>query len=129
MRRPDSLPEMSADRDALEAPPYSAAPVEVLRLPGGGQELDRVAVARVLPLGGPRASPGLAPADLAANTVEVDAPGFAPAKALPVLERRLASNELRLGDLLAELDTAVVDADAALLVNVNCPADLAAIRP
>ncbi len=35
---------MSAHRDALEAPPYSAAPVEVLRLPGGKQELDRVAV-------------------------------------------------------------------------------------
>jgi molybdopterin-guanine dinucleotide biosynthesis protein A len=50
-------------------------------------------------------------------------------EALPVLERRLASNELRLGDLLAELDTALVDADPALLVNVNRPADLAAIQP
>ena len=50
-------------------------------------------------------------------------------EALPMLERRLASNELRLGDVFAELDTALVDADPALLVNVNRPADLAAIRP
>ncbi|HEY8844783.1 MAG TPA: formate dehydrogenase accessory sulfurtransferase FdhD [Gaiellaceae bacterium] len=50
-------------------------------------------------------------------------------EALPVLERRLAANELRLGDALAELDTALVDADPSLLVNVNRPADLAAIRP
>jgi molybdenum cofactor guanylyltransferase len=49
-------------------------------------------------------------------------------EALPVLERRLSSNELRLGDALLELDTAFVDADPALLVNVNRPADLAAIR-
>lgn len=49
-------------------------------------------------------------------------------EALPVLERRLAANELRLGDALAELDTALVDADPSLLVNVNRPADLAAIR-
>jgi len=46
-----------------------------------------------------------------------------------VLEGRLALNELRLGDALAELDTALVDADPSLLVNVNRPADLAAIRP
>jgi FdhD protein len=105
MGRPDTLPEMSADRDALEAPPYSAAPVEVLRLPGGGQELDRVAVEEPLEIrigGRPVAvtmrtpghdeelalgfclSEGLEPrqaslpADLAANTVEVDAPGFDP---------------------------------------------------
>jgi molybdopterin-guanine dinucleotide biosynthesis protein A len=50
-------------------------------------------------------------------------------EALPMLERRLAFNELRLGDVFAELDTALVDADPALLVNVNRPADLAAIRP
>jgi molybdopterin-guanine dinucleotide biosynthesis protein A len=50
-------------------------------------------------------------------------------EALPALERRLAANELTLGDVLAELDTALVDADPALLVNVNRPADLAAIRP
>ena len=96
---------MSADRDALEAPPYSASSVEVLRLPGGGQELDRVAVEEPLEIrigGGPVAvtmrtpghdeelalgfclSEGLEPreaslpADLAVNTVEVDAPGFDP---------------------------------------------------
>jgi FdhD protein len=98
---------MSADRDALEAPPYSAAPVEVLRLPGGSQERDRVAVEEPLEIrigGRPVAvtmrtpghdeelalgfcvSEGLEPreaslpADLAANTVEVDAPGFDPSR-------------------------------------------------
>jgi molybdopterin-guanine dinucleotide biosynthesis protein A len=49
-------------------------------------------------------------------------------EALPVLERHLASTELRLSDALAELDTAFVGADPGLLVNVNRPADLAAIR-
>src|SRR5215210_5389529 len=96
---------MSADRDALEAPPYSAAPVEVLRLPAGARERDRVAVEEPLEIrigGRPVAvtmrtpghdeelalgfclSEGLRPSaaslsrDLAANTVEVDAPGFDP---------------------------------------------------
>jgi FdhD protein len=96
---------MSADNDALEAPPYSAAPVEVLRLPAGQPERDRVAVEEPLEIrinGHPVAvtmrtpghdeelalgfclSEGLAPsdaslpADLAANTVDVDAPGFDP---------------------------------------------------
>jgi len=94
---------MSAEKDALEAPPYSAAPVDVLRLPAGDHERDRVAVEEPLEIrigGEPVAvtmrtpghdeelalgfclSEGLAPvaaglpADLAANTVEVDAPGF-----------------------------------------------------
>jgi len=40
----DTLRVMSAEKDALEAPPYSAAPVEVLRLPAGEYEPDRVAV-------------------------------------------------------------------------------------
>jgi FdhD protein len=102
---PDTLPGMSADRDALDAPPYSAAPVEVLRLPGGEQERDRVAVEEPLEIRiGGRAvavtmrtpghdeelalgfciSEGLEPreawlpADLAANAVDVDAPGFDP---------------------------------------------------
>jgi molybdopterin-guanine dinucleotide biosynthesis protein A len=44
------------------------------------------------------------------------------------LERRLASNELRLRDAIAELDTAVVEADGAELVNVNRPEDLETIR-
>jgi FdhD protein len=96
-------PAMGADGDALEAPPYSAAPVEVLRLPGGRQERDQVAVEEPLEIrigGRPVAvtmrtpghdeelavgfclSEGLEPRsvslpeDLAANTVEVDAPGF-----------------------------------------------------
>jgi FdhD protein len=98
---------MSADSDALDAPPYSAAPVEVLRLPAGRQEHDRVAVEEPLEIrinGRPVAvtmrtpghdeelalgfclSEGLTPADaspptdLAANTIEVDAPGFDPAR-------------------------------------------------
>jgi FdhD protein len=91
----------------MEAPPYSAAPVEVVRLPGGRAEPDRVAVEEPLEIrigGQPVAvtmrtpghdeelalgfciSEGLRPAaarlpdDLAANTVEVDAPGFDPAR-------------------------------------------------
>jgi len=98
---------MSADRDALEAPPYSAVLVEVLRLPGARQERDQVAVEEPLEIrigGRPVAvtmrtpghdeelalgfclSEGLeprsaaVPADLAANTVEIDAPGFEPGR-------------------------------------------------
>ena len=84
-------------------PPYSAAAVDVVRLPGGKHEEDRVAVEEPLEIrigGRPVAvtmrtpghdeelalgfclSEGLQPAgahvpdDLAANTIEVDAPGF-----------------------------------------------------
>jgi FdhD protein len=87
----------------MDAPPYSAAAVDVLRLPAGATEPDRVAVEEPLEIrigGRPVAvtmrtpghdeelalgfclSEGLLPtearlpADLAANTVEVDAPGF-----------------------------------------------------
>src|SRR5689334_4977848 len=94
---------MSAENDALEAPPYSAARVEVLKLPEGAAGPDQVAVEEPLEIriaGRPVAvtmrtpghdeelalgfclSEGLQPsgarlpADLAANTVEVDAPGF-----------------------------------------------------
>ena len=35
---------MSADKHALEVPPYSAAPVDVVRMPGGREERDQVAV-------------------------------------------------------------------------------------
>jgi len=91
----------------MEAPPYSAAGVDVVRLPGGRTERDRVAVEEPLEIrigGRPVAvtmrtpghdeelalgfclSEGLRPSearlpdDLAANTVDVDAPGFDPAR-------------------------------------------------
>ena len=91
----------------MEAPPYSAAAVDVVRLPTGRTELDHVAVEEPLEIrigGVPVAvtmrtpghdeelalgfciSEGLRPAgarlpdDLAANTVDVDAPGFDPAR-------------------------------------------------
>jgi FdhD protein len=94
-----------------EAPPYSAARVEVVRLPGGREESDRVAVEEPLevriegrPVAVTMRTPGhdeelalgfclseaipakgaAPPADLSVNTVEVDAPGFDPA----ALERR-----------------------------------------
>src|SRR2546430_17267360 len=87
----------------MDAPPYSAAAVDVLRLPAGATERDQVAVEEPLEIrigGQPVAvtmrtpghdeelalgfclSEGLEPeeasltADLAANTVEVHAPGF-----------------------------------------------------
>jgi FdhD protein len=96
---------MSADRPASEAPPYSTAPVEVLRLPARDVRRDLLAVEEPLEIrigGRPVAvtmrtpghdeelalgfclSEGLRPAaarvpdDLAANAVEVDAPGFDP---------------------------------------------------
>jgi FdhD protein len=91
----------------MDAPPYSAAAVDVLRLPAGATEPDRVAVEEPLEIrigGQPVAvtmrtpghdeelalgfclSEGLRPCaarlpdDLAANTVEVDAPSFDPAR-------------------------------------------------
>jgi FdhD protein len=91
----------------MEAPPYSVAGVDVVRLPSGLVERDRVAVEEPLEIrigGRPVAvtmrtpghdeelalgfclSEGLRPArvrlpdDLAANVVEVDAPGFDPAR-------------------------------------------------
>src|SRR5438477_12285238 len=89
----------------MEAPPYSAAAVDVVRLPDGRTERDQVAVEEPLEIrigGSPVAvtmrtpghdeelalgfclSEGLAPIraalpdDLAANTVDVEAPGFDP---------------------------------------------------
>jgi FdhD protein len=86
-----------------EAPPYATAGVEVLRLPGGTTERDSVAVEEPLEIRvngesvavtmrtpgadeelalgfclseGIEPAAALLPADLAANTVEVDAPGF-----------------------------------------------------
>jgi molybdopterin-guanine dinucleotide biosynthesis protein A len=54
-------------------------------------------------------------------------PGAYRRSALAVLERRLAGGELALRDALAELDVAVVELDEERLVNVNTPADLAAL--
>jgi molybdopterin-guanine dinucleotide biosynthesis protein A len=51
-------------------------------------------------------------------------PGAYAKAALPVLERRLAEGELRLRDLLEELDAVEVAVDEALLANVNEQADL-----
>ena len=89
----------------MEAPPYSSAAVDVVRLPAGASERDAVAVEEPLEIrigGRPVAvtmrtpghdeelalgfclSEGLAPTsarvpdDLAANTIDVDAPGFDP---------------------------------------------------
>jgi FdhD protein len=87
----------------MEAPPYSAAAVDVVRLPDGRTERDHVAVEEPLEIRiegvpvavtmrtpghdeelalgfcvseGLKPSAARLPADLAANTVEVDAPGF-----------------------------------------------------
>jgi FdhD protein len=89
----------------MAAPPYSAAPVEVVRLPAGRRERDQVAVEEPLEIRvngepvavtmrtpgsdeelalgfclseGIRARRATPPADLAANTVEVEAAGFDP---------------------------------------------------
>jgi FdhD protein len=91
----------------LEAPPYSAAPVDLVRLPERTAERDQVAVEEPLeirigglPVAVTMRTPGhdeelalgfclseglqperaAVPADLAANTVEVEAPGFDPAR-------------------------------------------------
>jgi FdhD protein len=91
----------------MDAPPYSTAAVDVLRLPAGANERDQVAVEEPLEIrvgGRPVAvtmrtpghdeelalgfclSEGLQPQgarlpdDLASNTVEVDAPGFDPTR-------------------------------------------------
>jgi FdhD protein len=100
---PDTLTVVSGEEDAVVVPPYSAAPVDVLRLPAGRAERDHVAVEEPLEIrigGTPVAvtmrtpghdeelalgfclSEGLQPTgaslspELAANTVEVDAPAF-----------------------------------------------------
>jgi FdhD protein len=91
----------------MDAPPYSAAAVDVLRLPAGTTRPDRVAVEEPLEIRiggrpvavtmrtpghdeelalgfclseGLRPSEARLPADLAANAVEVDAPGFDPGR-------------------------------------------------
>ena len=96
---------MGAEHEAVEAPPYSAHPVDVVRMPGARAERDRVAVEEPLEIRiggrpvavtmrtpgndeelalgfclseGLRPSAAAPPADLAANTIEVEAPGFDP---------------------------------------------------
>jgi molybdopterin-guanine dinucleotide biosynthesis protein A len=56
-------------------------------------------------------------------------PGAYSRRALPVLERRLDSGDLSLRGALAELETATVPLDPALLANVNVPDELAALSP
>jgi molybdenum cofactor guanylyltransferase len=51
-------------------------------------------------------------------------PGAYRRTALPQLERALAAGRLALRAALAQLDVAIVDLDAALLVNVNTPDDV-----
>jgi molybdopterin-guanine dinucleotide biosynthesis protein A len=54
-------------------------------------------------------------------------PGAYAKRALGRLERALASRKLALRDALRGLDVAVVELDQRVLVNVNTPAELAAI--
>ena len=51
-------------------------------------------------------------------------PGAYRRSALPELERALADERLALRAAIADLDVAIVDLDAALLVNVNTPDDV-----
>ena len=94
---------MAGERPALEVPPYAAAVVETVRLPGGEHARDRLAVEEPLevridgrPVAVTMRTPGhdeelalgfclsegiparsaTVPDDLAANTIEVDAGGF-----------------------------------------------------
>jgi len=102
----DTLRRVS-DEDAVVVPPYSAAPVEVLRLPAGRSERDQVAVEEPLEIRingaavavtmrtpghdeelalgfclseGLRPVAASLPPDLAANTVDVEAPKFDPGR-------------------------------------------------
>jgi len=135
---------VSGADDALGVPPYSAAPVEVLRLPAGRSERDQVAVEEPLEIrinGSPVAvtmrtpgddeelalgfclSEGLRPtgasppADLAANTIEVEAPDFDPQRV-----QRLEAVEVEAPRVEARLEVA-----AALLADL--PKRLRAEQP
>jgi molybdopterin-guanine dinucleotide biosynthesis protein A len=65
--------------------------------------------------------------DEAATTATGPLPAAIARAELPVLERRLHENELRLRDAFEELNTRVVEADPGELVNVNQPQDLEAL--
>jgi molybdopterin-guanine dinucleotide biosynthesis protein A len=66
--------------------------------------------------------------ELAATSQTGPLPAAFARGALPVLERRLAAGELRLGGALRELGAPVVELDEAQLANANTPAELAAIE-
>jgi molybdopterin-guanine dinucleotide biosynthesis protein A len=67
-------------------------------------------------------------ADAAVPALDAPLPGAYRKSALPALERRLAAGDLALRDALAELDVREVPLDPTLLVNVNTPAELAALQ-
>ena len=98
---------MGAEHEAVEAPPYSAEAVDVVRLPDGREERDHVAVEEPLEIRiggrpiavtmrtpghdeelalgfclteGMKPSSASLPPDLAANTVEIEAADFDPAR-------------------------------------------------
>jgi len=66
--------------------------------------------------------------DEAAITTGGPLPAAVAGIALPVLERRLEQQELRLADAFVELRTVIVEADPSQLANVNRPEDLQDIR-
>jgi molybdopterin-guanine dinucleotide biosynthesis protein A len=97
-----------------------------------GLRIARNAVCVFLPVDVPLATPSVLRAlgdacEEAAVTQTGPLPAAFVRGTLPVLERRLARGEFALRDALSELETAVVEADPALLVNVNVPEQLAAL--
>ena len=83
----------------------------------------------VLPVDTPRVTPDtlavLAEACGDAATPQTGPlPGAYRRTALPALEEALSAGRLSLRDVLARLDTLVIDVDADLLLNVNTPDDL-----
>jgi molybdopterin-guanine dinucleotide biosynthesis protein A len=56
-------------------------------------------------------------------------PGAYRTTTLPAFEAALERGDLKLRDALSALDTRLVRCDEALLVNVNTPAELAALSP
>ena len=91
-------------------PPYSAAPVEVLRFPAGRVEADQVAIEE--------------PLEIRIGGTPVAVPAAFRRRALPVIERRLATGELAPHATQDELETVEVDIAPDLLVNVNTTDEL-----